>query len=64
MIELTFDDYQRVLQHVARLGLASGSIYDALHARCAQKAATDRILTYNVSDFERFQLSGIAVMAP
>lgn len=64
VIELTFDDYQRVLQHVARLGLASGSIYDALHARCAQKAATDRILTYNVSDFERFQLSGIAVMAP
>ena len=64
VVDLTFDDYQRVLQHVARLGLASGSIYDALHARCAQKASTDRILTYNVSDFERFQLSDIAVMAP
>ncbi len=64
VIELSVDDYQSGLQLVARLGLSSGAIYDALHARCAQKASTNRILTYNVSDFERFRLPDIAVMTP
>ena len=64
VIELTVEDYQSVLRQVAKLGLASGVIYDALHARCAQKASANRILTYNVSDFERFHLPGIAVMTP
>ncbi|MDE2924940.1 MAG: VapC toxin family PIN domain ribonuclease [Acidobacteriota bacterium] len=63
VIELTVDDYHSVLRQVAKLGLASGAIYDAL-AQCAQKASTNRILTYNVSDFERFRLPGIAVMTP
>lgn len=63
-IPLSSDDYLQVLQQVADLGLASGAIYDALHARCAQKAAVDRILTYNVSDFERFELRNIVVTAP
>ena len=64
VIELTVGDYQSVLRLVAKLGLASGAIYDALHACCAQKVDTNRILTYNVSDFEYFQLPGIAVMTP
>ena len=64
VIELSSDDYQSVLQRVANLGLASGSIYDALHMQCAQKAGADQILTYNLSHFERFPLSGITVAVP
>ena len=64
IIELTTGDYLAVLREVARFGLASGAIYDALHARCAHKANVDQILTYNVADFERFQLQDIVVTAP
>ena len=64
VICLSSDDYQSVLHQVANLGFASGSIYDALHVRCARKAEADRILTYNVSHFERLQPSGITVAAP
>ena len=51
-IEVMVDDYLEVLRQVARLGLASGAVYDALHVRCGRKAAVDRILTYNVTHFE------------
>lgn len=64
MTELAVDDYENVLWQVAKQGLSSGAIYDALHARYAQTASTNRILTYNVSDFERFHLPGIAMMTP
>ena len=63
-IQLSAEDYLHVLRRVANLGLASGAIYDALHAHCAQKAAVDQILTYNVADFERFELQDIVVTAP
>lgn len=64
IIQLTSEDYLHALRLVTDLGLASGAIYDALHARCAVKASVDRILTYNVADFERFQLPDIVVTAP
>ena len=64
IIQLTPEDYVHVLRQVADLGLASGAIYDGLHARSAQKAAVDQILTYNLTDFERFELPGIVVTAP
>ena len=64
IVQLTSEDYLHALRLVADLGLASGAIYDALHARCAVKASVDRILTYNVTDFERFQLPDIVVTAP
>ncbi len=63
-VEIVLDDYLEVLREVARLGLTSGAIYDALHVRCARKAAVDRILTYDVTHFQRFDLAGIDVMAP
>ena len=63
-VEMVLDDYLEVLRHVSRLGLTSGAIYDALHVQCARKAAVDRILTYNVTHFERFDLAGIDVVAP
>ena len=61
---LTSEDYLHVLRQVADLGLPSGAAYDALHARCARKAAVDQILTYNVADFEPFELEDIVVTAP
>ena len=63
-VEVMVDDYLEVLRQVARLGLASGAVYDGLHVRCGRKAAVDRILTYDVTHFERFDLAGIDVMAP
>ena len=64
VIQLTTEDYRHVLRRIAELGLASGAIYDALHARCAQKAAVDQIFTCNIADFDRLQLEGIVVTPP
>lgn len=64
VIAMSAEDYQSVLRLVADLGLASGAIYDALHMHSARKAEVDQLLTYNVSHFHRFQLPGIAVLAP
>ena len=63
IIEITAADYRDVLRQVSRLGLASGAVYDALHARCARKANVARLLTY-VAHFERFDLAGIVVTTP
>ena len=64
VVPLDPDDYCAVLREVATLGLASGAVYDALHAHCARKERVDQILTYNLSDFARFDLNGIMVAAP
>ena len=63
-VQLTAADYRQVLRTVAGLGLASGAIYDALHARCAQKVRAQRVLTYNVKDFERFGLAEVLITTP
>ena len=64
VVSLGKNDYRAVLGDVAALGLSSGAIYDALHAHCARKERVDQILTYNLVDFERFELAGIPVAAP
>ncbi|MCY4013740.1 MAG: PIN domain-containing protein [Gammaproteobacteria bacterium] len=64
VLAISPNDYRDVLREVAGLGLRSGAIYDALHAGCARKDRVDQILTYNLSDFARFDLGGIAVVAP
>lgn len=64
VVALAADDYRSVLRSVADLGLASGSIYDALHMYCARKVGADQVLTYNVRHFERFQLPGVMVTTP
>lgn len=64
VIPLDSADYRAALRQVANQGLSSGAIYDALHAQCALKARVDQILTYNLSDFDRFDLEGILVAAP
>ena len=64
VVTISPDDYRDVLGEVAGLGLRSGAVYDALHASCARKEQVDQILTYNLSDFARFDLGGIEVAAP
>ena len=61
-VPLTGDDYVDALRRVAAGGFASGVVYDALHVCCAEKIPVDRILTRNLSDFERLQPAGIVVM--
>ena len=64
VIDLSVDDYRNVLRRVAKRGLTSGAIYDALHMDCAHRLAVDQILTCNVSHFDRFQVPGIAIREP
>lgn len=64
VVSLTTADYRAVVARVSFLGLQSGSIYDALHVRCAEKEKCGRIITYNVADFERLKPSGIDVVTP
>lgn len=64
VIPLGAADYRAALRQVANQGLSSGAIYDALHAQCARKERVDQILTYNLSDFDRFNLDGILVASP
>lgn len=64
VVPLGSADYRAVLRQVADQGLGSGAIHDGLHAHCARKEGVDQILTYNLHDFERFDLEGILVAAP
>jgi predicted nucleic acid-binding protein len=52
-IALSVTDYEAVLGDVVRLGIVSGGIFDALIGRAAIAGRADRILTFNVRDFER-----------
>jgi len=51
LVTLSPDDYKQVLSTSAKAGLVGGVVFDALHLHCAQKAACDRIYTFNVKDF-------------
>lgn len=53
IVSLSVSDYRKVVNEMSELGLSGGVIYDALIARAAAKAATDRLLTLNPSDFVR-----------
>jgi len=64
VVPLSAADYKAVLSRVTTLGIRSGAIYDALHVRCAERAGCDRIITYNVTDFERLAPPGIEVTTP
>ena len=63
-VPLTRDDYVDAIRRVSRGGFASGVVYDALHVCCAERIPVGRILTANVSDFERLQPAGIVVVTP
>jgi predicted nucleic acid-binding protein len=51
LITLNQEEYFKVLEGCAALGVAGGGIYDALLAHCAIKANAESIYTWNVKDF-------------
>ena len=63
-VSLTRDDYVDAVRRVSQGGFASGVVYDALHVCCAERIPVDRILTWNVADFERLRPAGIVVVSP
>jgi predicted nucleic acid-binding protein len=52
-IALSVTDYELVLADAVRLGIVSGGVFDALIGRAAIVGRADRLLTFNVRDFER-----------
>ena len=63
-VPLTADDYSVAVRRVAAAGLGGSAVYDALHVCCAERMSIDRILTYNIGDFERCRPRGILITAP
>ena len=58
VVPLSASDYVKTLNHVTKLGLSGGVIYDALIARAAQKGGVDALLTHNLDHFRRVWPSG------
>jgi predicted nucleic acid-binding protein len=52
-VELTFQDYQEVIERMVRLNLTGGTIFDTLIAQAAIKAKVSILLTLNTKDFNR-----------
>lgn len=57
-VSLGRDDYEEALTRVTRLGLTSGTVYDALHVVAAEKVDADQLLTFNGQDFRRMPPEG------
>jgi predicted nucleic acid-binding protein len=52
VIILNEDEYYATIEQAAERGFTSGRIYDALLLRCAAKAKTEVIYTWNVKHFK------------
>lgn len=53
IVSLDAKDYLAVLGSAAKSALRGGVLYDALQLRCAEKARSDRIYTFNHTHFVR-----------
>jgi predicted nucleic acid-binding protein len=60
LVTLTAKEYQSVVRDCAASGWIGGMIHDAIHVRCGQKAACDRIYTFNVKDFRALAAEELA----
>ena len=60
---LSADEYRSVLESASQAGWVGGVIYDALIAKVADAAGVDRLITLNVSDFQRVWPAGTARIA-
>lgn len=65
IVDLSAKDYRDAINRVTANGLRSGAIYDALHLQAALKKMANKIITWNVKDFNRM-ITGeaIAVTTP
>lgn len=57
VIYLSDKDYFRILKKVGEYNLSGGIVYDAIIAECAEKSKSDLILTLNIKDFMRLNIS-------
>ncbi len=62
IIDLTYQEYAETIKDAANKNLISGAIFDGLHVKAALKAGVDRIYTYNLKDFERFDIPESVVL--
>jgi predicted nucleic acid-binding protein len=53
IVVLSAKEYQEAIRRCSQNGWAGGRVYDILHIRSAQKAACDRIYTFNVRHFQQ-----------
>ena len=53
IISLSPKDYRTLIKRAAVLDLSGGIIYDALIIKAAEKAQADKILTLNISHFQK-----------
>lgn len=51
-------DYVKLIEELVKLGVAGGSVYDAVIAKAAELASVDYLLTLNVGHFQRVWPSG------
>jgi predicted nucleic acid-binding protein len=52
IIPLSVSDYTKIIKQLSDAGLTGGIVYDALIVAAARKAKVDRLLTFNVGDFQ------------
>ena len=65
IIAISGDDYFEALKIAAAAGTVGGAVYDFLLARCAVKAGAQILLTWNIRDFNRFDVRPLKkVMTP
>lgn len=53
VIDLSVKDYRDSLNSGAELGIEGGQIYDGILAQAAKKAGVDKIVTFNIKDFQK-----------
>ena len=56
LVDLTHTEYIEIIKDAAYKNLVSGAIFDGLHVKAALKAEVNRIYTYNLKDFKRFDI--------
>jgi predicted nucleic acid-binding protein len=54
LVSLSGDEYYEAVKKASEIGIAGGTIYDLLIARCALKAKAEAIFTWNTNHFELF----------
>ena len=58
LVTLAAADYVKLIEELGQLGVAGGSVYDAVIAKAAELASVDYLLTLNVGHFQRVWPSG------
>ncbi len=65
IVALTPRDYRDVIRELSEAGMIGGAVHDALICKVAQKASVQRLLTFNVTHFQRVWPEGAdIIMAP